>query len=478
MAEAVPIPQQRHNPRLVLSLVCFGLFLTGLSHRGVLVSLPTLAEEFHSDLSFIQWVLLVYDLAVIGLVLTLGRLGDLFGRRRIYVAGFVLFSVGSALCGLSQTPGQLIGSRILQGIGGAMIVANGRAIASLVVPAGQRGRALGLTSTAFHIGYMTGPTLGGFIIDTIGWRWLFHINAPLGLASAYFAWKVLKDRPQSAETLKLDVLGAALLLLANTAFVYTMNQAPHLGFAHPLVPSLFILAAISFFLFIRTELRAQDPILSLSLFRSRLFTAANLSLFFITCTQSAISALFPFYLQNLMGFSPARMGWILIANSIVIIIIAPVAGWLSDRFGSRLLCSMGSALIVVGQFLIGNLTLQSTVFQMILPQALTGLGWAIFNSPNQSAILGAVPRDKVGAASGMTVTTARIGGAIGIALSGAMMTHGLSAGGLTPQQIESPQSWNTHPDLFLRSFSQTVHIINLLAVLSILFSAVRGGEKT
>jgi EmrB/QacA subfamily drug resistance transporter len=478
MAEALAVPQQRHNPRLVLSLVCFGLFLTGLSHRGVLVSLPTVAEVFHTDLSYIQWVLLVYDLAVIGLVLTFGRLGDLFGRRRIYVAGFILFSLGSALSGLSQSLAQLIGFRILQGIGGAMIVANGRAIASLVVPASERGRALGLTSTAFHIGYMTGPTLGGLIIDTIGWRWLFHINAPLGLVSAYFAWKVLKDRPQSGQTVRVDLPGAALLFLANTVFVYTMNQMPHLGFRHPLVGSLLVVSAITLFLFIRTELRAQDPILSLSLFRSRLFTAANLSLFFITCTQSAISVLLPFYLQNLIGFSAAQMGWILIANSIVIIIVAPVAGWLSDRFGSRLLCSVGSALIVLGQFLIGNLTLQSSVLQMVLPQVLTGLGWAIFNSPNQSAILGAVPRDKVGAASGMTVTTARVGGAFGIALSGAILTYGLGAGGLTAQEIESPQTWNTHPEIFMRSFSQTVHIINLLAVLSIFFSALRGGQKS
>ncbi len=477
MAEAGALPQ-RHNPRLVLSLVCFGLFLTGLSHRGVLVSLPTLVEVFHTDLSFIQWVLLVYDLAVIGLVLTLGRLGDLFGRRRIYVSGFIVFSAGSLLCGLSQTPAQLIGSRILQGIGGAMIVANGRAIATLVVPANQRGRALGLTSTAFHIGYMTGPTLGGFIIDTVGWRWLFHLNVPLGLASAYFAWKVLKERSESAHSADVDVLGAALLLFANTAFVYTMNQAPHLGLNHPLVAALFTLAAIGFFLFIRTELRAQNPILSLSLFRNRLFTAANISLFFVTCTQSATSALFPFYLQKLVGFSPAQMGWILVANSIVIIIVAPVAGWLSDRFGSRLLCSVGAGLIAVGQFLIANLTLQSSILEMIFPQALTGLGWAIFNSPNQSAILGTVPRDKVGAASGMTVTTARVGGAIGIALSGALMTYALAAGGLAPRQIESPESWTLYPNIFLSSFGQTIHLINLLAVLAIFFSAIRGGEKS
>lgn len=459
-------------------MVCFGLFLTGLSHRAILVSLPTLVEVFHTHLSFIQWVLLVYDLAVIGLVLTLGRLGDLFGRRLIYIAGFLLFSLSSLLCGLSQTTGQLIGFRILQGIGGAMIVANGRAIVSLVAPVTERGKALGVTSMAFHIGYMTGPTLGGFIIDTIGWRWIFHINIPFGLASAYLAWRILKVRPQSAENVKVDVVGALFLLLANTCFVYSLNQAPHLGFAHPVVWSLLVVSAITLFLFIRTELRVETPILSLSLFYGRSFTTANLSLFFITCTQSAISVLLPFYLQNLRGFTATQMGWVLMASSVVIILVAPVAGWLSDRFGPRLLCTAGSVIIVMGQFLIASLTSESSIFDMVFPQILTGLGWAIFNSPNQSAILSSVPRDNVGAASGMTVTTARIGGAIGIALSGAILTYLLSASGLTSEQIESPQSWSAHPDTFLKAFNATVHIINGFALFSIFFSVAQRPKET
>jgi MFS family permease len=230
--------------------------------------------------------------------------------------------------------------------------------------------------------------------------------------------------------------------------------------------------------FIRAEQRAETPILSLSLFRERLFTAGNLSLFFITATQSAISVLIPFYLQNLIGLTPTQMGWLIIGSSAVIILVAPLAGWLSDRLGSRLLCSVGAAIIIVGQYLIGELTLHSSIFQMVLPQLLIGLGWALFNSPNQSAILSTVPRDKVGAASGMTVTTARIGGAIGIALSGAIMTYALAAYGLTPEQIETPDAWATSPNVFLDSFKFTVHFINAFAVLSVLFSLLRGRQKS
>jgi EmrB/QacA subfamily drug resistance transporter len=468
---------QRRRIRPVMLQVCLGLSMVALSHRAMLVALPTLTQAFHTDLSSIQWALLVYDLAVIGLVLTLGRLGDLFGRKPIYMWGFVVFAIGSAICGLAQNPIQLIAFRIVQGVGGAMIMANGRALASNVYPPAERGKALGLTSTAYHVGYMAGPTLGGFIIDTIGWRWIFFINIPIALASAYLARRVLRDRAASSQPARVDVAGAAYLLLGNISLIYALNQLPHLGFRHPAVFSLLAASAAALFLFIRTELRVETPILNLALFRNRLFTAANLSLFFITSTQSGIGVLLPFYLQNLIGFTPSQMGWIIIANSVVIVMVAPVAGWLSDRLGSRLLCSIGSTFIVIGQFLIASLDLHSTVFQMIVPQILSGFGWAIFNSPNQSAILGSVARDKVGAAAGMTVTTARIGGAVGIALSGALLTYALSASGLPTQQVESPQSWGAYPELFLQAFSYTVHAVNAFAVLAILVSAVRGGQK-
>jgi Na+/melibiose symporter-like transporter len=303
------------------------------------------------------------------------------------------------------------------------------------------------------------------------------MTIPIGLACAYFAWKVLKERAKSDQSVKVDFVGATFLLLTNICFVYALNQLPHLGLRHPVVFSFLVVALVSLVLFVRTEQRVDIPILDLTLFRDRLFTASNLSLFFITSTQSAISVLLPFYLQNLMGFTPTQMGWIIIGSSVVIILFAPLAGWLSDRFGSRLLCSVGAALIVWGQYLIGTLTLKSSIVRLVVPQVLIGLGWALFNSPNQSAILSAVPRDKVGAASGMTVTTARIGGAIGIALSGAIMTYALSANGLTQQQIASPESWAVAPAVFLNAFSFTAHFVNAFAVLSILFSAIRGGGK-
>ncbi|HXG50309.1 MAG TPA: MFS transporter [candidate division Zixibacteria bacterium] len=470
-------PADSRRLALVLTNVCLGQFIVGLDQRALLVALPTLTRTFNTSLNTIQWVLLVYDLLLVGTVITLGRLGDLFGRRRFYAAGLLLFVVSSALCGVSGSAWQIILFRGLQALGGAMISANGRAIASLAYPASQRGKAMGFASMAFHVGFLTGPTLGGFLIDTIGWRWIFFLNLPLGLWSAAMAWRLIEESREKPREISVDFAGAILLMVTYSLFLYAMNQLPHMGWSSARVWLPLALAAVAGAALIRVELRSSMPILSFSLFRNRLFTASMLSLFFITSTQSAISFLMPFYLQNILHFTPTQMGWILISNSVVIVLVAPVAGWMSDRMGSRLLCTAGAALIVVGQFFIGALGTGSSAARIIFPLLLTGLGWAVFNSPNQSAILGSVPRDKIGVASGMNTTTARTGGAMGVALSASLFTYGLAAAGLSSAELESPQAWGEAPEIFVGSFNHTVSVVNLFTLLSVFFSAVRGPRR-
>ncbi|HEY7217273.1 MAG TPA: MFS transporter [Candidatus Binatia bacterium] len=472
MSTGAPVQQKRLT--LILFNVCVGQFIVGLDQRALLVALPTLTETFNTSLTTIQWVLLIYDLLLIGTVITVGRLGDLFGRRRFYASGFLIFVLSSALCGIAQTTWQLILFRGLQATGGAMISANGRAIASIAFPTNQRGKAMGFASMAFHVGFLTGPTLGGFLIDTVGWRWIFFINLPVGLWGAFLALKLLEESKEDVKGVSVDLPGAVFLMLTCSFFIFAMNELPHASWRAPLVSGPLALSAVALASFVLIELRSPMPILSFSLFRIRLFSASMLSLFFITSTQSAISFLMPFYLQDVLRFSPTQMGWIIIANSVIIVMVAPIAGWLSDRMGSRLLCTVGSGIIVIGQFFIASLSIDASIPRIILPLLLIGLGWAIFNSPNQSALLGSVPRDKVGTASGMNTTTARTGGAMGVALSATLFTYGLAAAGMTRAQIESPQSWGGAPEIFVHSFNQTIHIVNLFTLLSVFFSAVRG----
>ena len=473
--------QQSRSPRwtlrLILLNVCIGQAIVGLDQRALLVALPTLTKSFHAAFTNIQWTILIYDLILIGLVITMGRLGDLFGRRRFYSLGFLLFVIGSALCGIAQSAAQLILFRALQAIGGSMISANGRAIASIAFPHEERGKALGFASMAFHIGFLTGPSLGGFLIDTVGWRWIFYVNVPIGIWGAYLAWKIIAETRVEGEPVSVDFLGAGFLLLTNCLFIYAIDQLPRLGWHHPTVLLILSLSLIALALLVLTEMKTKTPILIVSFFRNRLFSAGMLSLFFVSLTQSAISFLLPFYLQNLRGFSPSQAGWIIVADSAIIMIMAPVAGWLSDRFGSRLLCTVGCGIIVIAQFLVALFGLQSSILSIMAPLTVWGLGWAFFNSPNQSAILGSVTLDKMGAASGMTATTARTGGAMGVALSSTLFTYMLFGTGLSRAQIDSPQSWSTAPQMFMASFGHTVHIVNFLTLLAVFFSAVRGPRR-
>lgn len=475
MAEAT---QQSRHVQLVLLNVCLGQFITALNNRAIIIALPTLTDVFGTTLTTIQWTILLYDLVFIGIVLTVGRMGDLFGRKRIYVSGFVFFVVASVLCGLAQTSTQLILFRGIQAIGGAMITGNGRALLTSVYPVDQRGRAMGLASTAFHVGFLTGPTLGGFLIDAVDWRWIFFLNVPPGLLAAYMGGKILKPEQRVPGKVDIDASGALLLLVGNAAFLYSVSRVPEWGITD-LQFGLFMATAVGTLgLFIWNELRAKLPLLSLALFRNRVFAVANISFFVVAITQSGVSFLFPFYLQGLMGFSPSEMGWIIISNSVVIIVVAPIAGWLSDKLGSRLLCTVGTGLIVVGYALLATLELTSGIPRIVMPLLISGFGWAIFNAPNLSAIFGAVSHDQLGAASGVNLTMNRVGNAVGVALAGALFTTYLVDAGVSPTLLHSPQSWGTQPAVFLAAFEGTVRMLLWSALLATVTSALMSKKKS
>ncbi|HEY7714529.1 MAG TPA: MFS transporter [Candidatus Binatia bacterium] len=467
----------KRTARWILLSVCIGQIIVGLDLRAITVALPTLTTSFRSEFTTIQWTILVYDLVLIGLIITMGRLGDLFGRRRFYSLGFLIFVAGSALCGLAQSTGQLIFFRAVQAIGGSMIAANGRAIVSVNLPQAERGRALGLTSTAFHIGFLTGPSLGGFLIDTIGWRWIFYINMPFSIWGAYLAWKVVPET-RAREKFAVDLPGAFLLLLTNGLFIYAIDQLPRVGWRHPVFLSTLAFSLVSLIFLLRIETRAKTPILTLSMFHDRLFSAGISSLFLVAGTLSAINFLLPFYLQYLLGYSPSQVGWIIVADSLVIMIMAPIAGALSDRLGSRLLCTIGCAIVALAQFFLASLDIHASLLRIMVPLVIWGVGWALFNAPNQSSILGAVSPEKIGAGAGMIATTARAGGAMGVALSATLFGHLVAAAGFSSTQIGDPENWRAAPETFMDAFSTTIYVLNFFTALAIIFSAVRGQRRT
>lgn len=480
-SETSEVTRSKRASGLILLSVCLGQALVGLDQRAIAVALPTLAKFFATPFTTIQWTILVYDLVLIGLIITMGRLGDLFGRRRFYTLGFLIFVTASAICGMTQTTGQLIFFRAVQAIGGSMIAANGRAIVSVNLPVEERGRALGLTSTAFHIGFLTGPSLGGFLIDTIGWRWIFYINLPFSLAGAFLAWKVVPEtrlaRTTDSQSNPIDVPGALLLLLTNGLFIYAIDQLPRGGWRHPNFLISFACAVVAGISLLRVEVKAKMPILNLSMFRIRQFSAGVTSLFLIAATLSAINFLLPFFLQNLLGYTPSQVGWIIVADSVIIMVMAPIAGALSDRLGSRLLCTIGVGVIAVAQIFLATLDLHSSLVRIMLPLVIWGIGWALFNAPNQSSILGVVSQERIGAAAGMIATTARTGGAIGVALSATLFGYLLTSAGLTGAQANSPDGWRSAPEVFMNSFSTTIYVLSVFTLLAVFSSAVRGAKR-
>jgi EmrB/QacA subfamily drug resistance transporter len=399
--------------------VSIGTFMSTLDASIVNVSLPAIMKSLHSDLSTVQWVVAVYLLVITGLLLTLGRLADLIGRKPIFIAGFAVFTVFSLSCGLSRSIYMLIASRGLQAIGAAMIMANGPAIITDAFPSQERGKALGIMGTVVSIGLTAGPALGGFLIAAAGWPLIFFINLPIGIIGIAIAQKVLRSEPRGYE-IHFDVPGALLLLISLVSVTVALSEGSEKGWSSTYVRMFFALFVVFGALFIVRQRTTVHPLLDLDLFRNRLFAAASASAFIAYAATFAIVFLMPFYLSQILGYSPERMGLTLTAVPLTNALIAPVSGALSDRIGSRALGSMGLAVATVGLVLISALGSSATQLQVVGALVVAGLGSAVFQAPNSSAIMGSVPVGMLGIAAGMVATMRNLGMVTGVAVSSAL----------------------------------------------------------
>jgi EmrB/QacA subfamily drug resistance transporter len=462
--------------RLALFNVCLGQFMSALDSRSVIVALPTISVYFNSSLALVQWIPLAYQLTIIGFVLSMARLGDMLGRKKIYGLGFLLLTLGSACSGLSAGLWQLIAFRVVAGVGGAVVMGNGRAIVSTVYAQKGRAQALGLTSMAFHLGYIIGPSLGGFLIDTVGWRWIFFVTLPVAVAAASMAWKVLPETAGQRGKYSLDSMGMVTLLLTIVSLILGLQQIAKSGFS--VVPLAgFAAAAIFLGSLLHFERKSPAPLLDLSLFRVRMLTAGVLSNLFIVTAHSSTFFLLPFYLQGILHFSPTQVGFTIIFFSLVIVFLAPVGGWLGDRLGSRLLCTAGSVLTVASMLALSRLGAAAGYAAVIIPLMILGLGWSLFQAPNLSAIFSAVEARHVGSVSGISLTSANIANAMGVAVGSVLFLRGLNYFGLSGSAVPAYTEWAASPEVFLKAFQISWLIIAGLATIAIATSAMRGVDK-
>jgi EmrB/QacA subfamily drug resistance transporter len=408
--------------------------------------------------------------------LSLARLGDIRGRKRIYGSGFLLLALGSVCSGLSTGLWQIITFRVLAGIGGAMVLANGRAILSIVYAQQERGRALGLASMAFHLGYISGPSVAGVLIDTVGWRWIFFLNLPVALAAAFMAWKVLPETPVQPQTHGLDLPGMLTLFVTAVTVILGLQQIAKVGVTwFPI--AIFLISAVSAGLLFHFERKSPAPLLDLSLFRIRVLSAGIVSHLFVVISHSSTFFLLPFYLQGILHFSPTQVGVTVIFFSLVIVFLAPFGGWLGDRLGSRLLCTTGSALSLVSMLGFSRLGADSDYITVMIPLMILGVGWSIFQAPNLSAIFSAVEPRYVGAVSGISLTSANIANAMGVAIGSVLFLRWLNHYGFDHAGVPPYTEWGENPAVFIQAFQNSWLIIAGLTVIAIVASSMRGVDK-
>lgn len=407
---------------LVLLTVGVGTFMSALDGSVVSALLPVIARGLRASVAEIEWVTTVYLLVVSILLLGVGRLGDLRGHKRVYLSGFALFVLGSALCGLAPSAAWLIAMRGFQAVGATMLFANAPAILTMSFPAAERGRALGTLGTFTYLGLTAGPSLGGWLASVLGWRAVFYINVPVGgVALALAARTVVDDRPERASE-PFDLLGAVVFGAGLLALLVVLNQGHAWGWGAAASQALMCTALVLLGLFVVVERRRRSPMLDLALFKSRVFAAATASaLLNYIAVYSVIFAL-PFLLIQGLGLSPRHAGLVLTAQPLVMAVVAPLSGTLSDRIGSRGPATAGMSLLAVGLVLLAWASGLGSLGAIAGALAVVGLGVGIFVSPNNSALMGAAPRHRQGIAAGVLATARNVGMVLGVGLAGAVLT--------------------------------------------------------
>jgi EmrB/QacA subfamily drug resistance transporter len=402
----------------VMAAVGMGIFLATIDASIVNVALPTLVRELATDFATVQWVVLAYLLTLTTLMLGVGRLADMKGKKPIYALGFVIFTLGSVLAGFSASVQALIAFRVLQAVGAAMILALGSALVTEAFPPSERGMALGVSGSVVSIGIVLGPTLGGLLIEALSWHWIFFVNLPVGIVGTVM---VLRFVPaiQPAGEQRFDLWGALTLFLSLISMLLGLTWGQQIGFGQARILALFAASAILMGLFVLIESRTRQPMIDLQLFRNALFSLGLVTGFLTFISIAGSIFLMPFYLENVLGYDPRQVGLLLAIVPIALGVTAPISGSLSDRFGTRPITVAGLAALALGYYALSSLDTTTSAAGYVLRFLPIGIGMGVFQSPNNSAIMGAAPRGRLGIVSGMLAITRTLGQTTGIAFLGA-----------------------------------------------------------
>ncbi len=426
------LPEQLYARRWqLLALTSVGAFMGPLDSSIVAVALPKMGETLRLSFSASIWVQAVYLLVMAVLLVPLGRLADHRGRVHYYLVGIALFTVGSLFSALSMNVAWLIVSRAVQGVGAALLGATSAAIVTAVFPPPERGRALGINVMAVYLGLSVGPPLGGFLTDHFGWRAIFLVNLPIGVAVAAAGYALMPRHEGGDErALRPDPLGTGLWGLSLVALLVPLTFAAQWGWTSPRTLGLLVVAVASLVAFVFVELRTADPLLDLDLVRrNRLFAAANSAALLNYMALGAITILTAVYLEVVQKHSAGLTGWLMLAEPVVMAALSPLSGRWSDRVGSRLLASGGMAIVALGMVLLATVPTSSSLLRVMASLGVVGLGMAAFSAPNMSAIMGSVEKRQLGLAGAFVGTMRSTGQALSVAVLGGIAASTLGPGG-------------------------------------------------
>lgn len=470
-ATLTPSRSEKINPWLILFIVSLGLFMAVIDMTILNIALPTIADDLNATMASIQWTFIAYTLAMTGLVPFFGRISDVIGRKRLFVTGLLVFTLGSLLAGLSTNVGWLIAARVIQAFGGALITTNALAIIADIFPPGRRGIAMGVQTIIVSGGGAIGPSLGGVLVTQFGWEAVFLVNLPIGLSAAAVAAFVLPPL-QTHRTLEpIDWLGAFLMLFGLLPVMLAFTKGASWGWGSPLVLSLFAGGLIFLILFVLWENRVRYPLIDLSLFRIRAFTAGQIAGASATICMSSMNFILPFYWQSLRGLPAQEAGLLMLPIPFGIMFLAPVAGRLSDRHGARIIATAGLAGIMSALFFLSRVTVDMPVGDVIWRVALLGAGLGTFLAPNNNAVMSVAPPSKRGIASGLLGTFRFTGQSLGVAISGAVFGAVLSSSGAltggempTPEFLEQLLQNPAALDVFQTSFIAALRMVSYTAM--------------
>ncbi len=461
---------------VVLTVTTVGIFMATLDASIVVVGLPVVVEDLQTNLVVGVWIITIYRLMITILLVSIGRMADLYGRVRLYNLGFAIFTIGSLLSGLAglvipfRPAEQLLIFRLVQGTGAALLFVNSVAIVTDAFPGGELGKGIGINQVAINAGTITGYTLSGVLIGLFGWRSIFLVNVPVGVFGTYWSRRRLREMVRRVAGEKFDAVGAVTFSSAVTFLLLGLTLG---GITSPLTLSLVGLSILVMVLFLLVERRTHFPVIDLSLFKIRLFTAGNIANLLSGLAFAALAFVMTLYFQLVRGYDPIRAGLALIPLEATLLLVGPVSSSLSDKWGARGLSTIGLVITSIGFVLLATLAQNTPYLQILLWLGIIGLGIGMFRSPNASSVMGSVPVEKRGISSGIRATIINTSIVASIPLVVALMTTDVPYDRLVAL-IGQTQLSTTDLSSFLAGIQHALLIFAGITLFSALFSALRG----